>query len=111
MRNIHDEFANEKRNAEIEDRPRKKAVSIETMIDDIFNPEIDDELIDELAESQTLLRNFIQTTIHDDVLWQQMGEENNIDERKKLLEIIAITFLETDNNMFQIDLITSEQGE
>jgi hypothetical protein len=50
MRNIHDEFANEKRNAEIEDRPRKKAVSIETMIDDIFNPEIDDELIDELAE-------------------------------------------------------------
>ena len=40
-----------------------------------------------------------------------MAEENNIDERKKLLEIIAITFLETDNNMFQIDLITSEQGE
>jgi hypothetical protein len=90
---------------------RKKAVSIETMIDDIFNPEIDDELINELAESQTLLRNFIHKTIEDNELWQQLAEENNTEERKKLLEIIAITFLETDSNMFQIDLITSEQGE
>jgi len=90
---------------------RKQAVSIETMIDDVFNPEIDDDLIDELAESQTLLRNFITSTVNDNELWQQMAEQNNIEERKKLLEIIAITFLETDNNMFQIDLITSEQGE
>jgi hypothetical protein len=89
---------------------RKKAVSIETMIDDIFNPEIDDELIDELAESQTLLRNFIHKTIEDNELWQQLAEENNTEERKKLLEIIAITFLETDSNMFQIDLITSEHN-
>jgi hypothetical protein len=71
---------------------RKKAVSIETMIDDIFNPEIDDELINELAESQTLLRNFIHKTIEDNELWQQLAEENNTEERKKLLEIIAITF-------------------
>ena len=89
---------------------RKKAVSIETMIDDIFNPEIDDELINELAESQTLLRNFIHKTIEDNELWQQLAEENNTEERKKLLEIIAITFLETDSNMFQIDLITSEHN-
>jgi hypothetical protein len=90
---------------------RKKAVSIETMIDDIFNPEIDDELINELAESQTLLRNFIHKTIEDNELWQQLAEENNTEERKKLLEIIAITFLETDSNMFQIDLITSKHEE
>jgi hypothetical protein len=29
---------------------RKKAVSIETMIDDIFNPEIDDEITSEQGE-------------------------------------------------------------
>jgi hypothetical protein len=90
---------------------RKKAVSIETMIDDVFNPEIDDELIDELAESQTLLRNFITSTVNDNELWQQMAEQNNIEERKKLLELIAITFLETDNNLMHIDLITSKHEE
>jgi len=90
---------------------RKQAVSIETMIDEVFNPEIDDELIDELAESQTLLRNFITSTVNDNELWKQLSEDNNIDERKKLLELIAITFLETDNNLMHIDLITSKHEE
>jgi hypothetical protein len=90
---------------------RKKAVSIETMIDDVFNPEIDDELIDELAEAQTLIRNFVSETVVNEELWEQLAEKNNIEERKHFLELIAITFIENDNNMFQIDLITSEQGE
>jgi hypothetical protein len=90
---------------------RKKALSIETMIDDIFNPEIDDELIDELAESQNLIRNFLIKTVADNELWEQLSDSNNIEERKKFIELIAITFLETDSNLFQIDLITSEQGE
>lgn len=90
---------------------RKQAVSIETMIDEVFNPEIDDELIDELAESQTLLINFIHKTVNDNKLWKQLAEDNSADERKKLLELIAITFLETDNNLFHIDLITSEHEE
>jgi hypothetical protein len=90
---------------------RKKALSIETMIDDIFNPEIDDELINELAESQTLLRNFLIKTVADNELWEQLSDSNNIEERKKFIELIAITFLETDSNMFQIDLITSKHEE
>jgi hypothetical protein len=90
---------------------RKKAVSIETMIDDIFNPEIDDELIDELAEAQTLIRNFLIKTVADNELWEQLSDSNNIEERKKFIELIAITFLETDSNLFQIDLITSEHEE
>jgi hypothetical protein len=90
---------------------RKKAVSIETMIDDIFNPEIDDELIDELAEAQTLIRNFLIKTVADGELWEQLSDSNNIEERKKFIELIAITFLETDSNLFQIDLITSKHEE
>jgi hypothetical protein len=90
---------------------RKKAVSIETMIDDIFNPEIDDELIDELAEAQTLIRNFLIKTVADNELWEQLSDSNNIEERKKFIELIAITFLETDSNLFQIDLITSKHEE
>ena len=88
---------------------RKPAVSIETMIDEVFNPEIDDELIEELAEAQTLIRNFVKTTVADDELWKQLAEKDNVDERKQFLELIAITFLEHDNNLFHIDLITSEQ--
>lgn len=90
---------------------RKPAVSIETMIDEVFNEEIDDELIEELAEAQTLIKNFVESTIKDNDLWEQLAEENNIEERKKLLELIAITFLEADSNMFQIDLITSKHNE
>jgi hypothetical protein len=90
---------------------RKKALSIETMIDDIFNPEIDDELINELAESQNLIRNFLIKTVADNELWEQLSDSNNIEERKKFIELIAITFLETDSNMFQIDLITSKHEE
>ncbi|MFZ9242215.1 MAG: hypothetical protein ACO295_03305 [Sediminibacterium sp.] len=88
---------------------RKPAVSIETMIDEVFNPEIDDELIEELAEAQTLIRNFVSETVVNDELWEQLAEKNNIEERKQFLELIAITFIENDSNMFQIDLITSEQ--
>lgn len=88
---------------------RKPAVSIETMIDEVFNPEIDDDLIEELAEAQTLIRNFVSETVVNDELWEQLAEKNNIEERKQFLELIAITFIENDNNMFQIDLITSEQ--
>ena len=88
---------------------RKPAVSIETMIDEVFNPEIDDDLIEELAEAQTLIRNFVSETVVDNELWEQLAEKNNIEERKQFLELIAITFIENDNNMFQIDLITSEQ--
>ena len=90
---------------------RKPAVSIERMIDDVFNPEIDDELIDELAEAQTLIRNFLIKTVADNELWEQLSDSNNIEERKKFIELIAITFLETDSNMFQIDLITSKHEE
>jgi uncharacterized iron-regulated protein len=89
---------------------RKPAVSIEKMIDDVFDSEIDDELIDEIAESQTLLRNFISKTVNDNELWQQLAEEDNTEERKKLMELIAITFLESDNNLFHIDLITSKHN-
>lgn len=88
---------------------RKPAVSIEKMIDDVFNPEIDDDLIEELAEAQTLIRNFVSETVVNDELWEQLAEKNNVEERKQFLELIAITFIENDNNMFQIDLITSEQ--
>jgi hypothetical protein len=90
---------------------RKPAVSIERMIDDIFNPEIDDELINELAESQNLIRNFLIKTVADNELWEQLSDSNNIEERKKFIELIAITFLETDSNLFQIDLITSKHEE
>lgn len=89
--------------------PRKPAVSIEKMIDEVFNPEIDDELIEELAEAQTLIRNFVSETVVNDELWKELAEAGNIEERKQFLELIAITFIENDNNMFQIDLITSEQ--
>jgi len=88
---------------------RKPAVSIEKMIDEVFNPEIDDDLIEELAEAQTLIRNFVSETVVNDELWEQLAEKNNIEERKQFLELIAITFIENDSNMFQIDLITSEQ--
>jgi hypothetical protein len=81
------------------------------MIDDVFNPEIDDELIDELAEAQTLIRNFLIKTVADNELWEQLSDSNNIEERKKFIELIAITFLETDSNLFQIDLITSKHEE
>lgn len=108
MKNKSDEFYFERRNAEREDR--KPAVSIETMLEDIFDPNIDDELIDEIAESQTLLRNFIHKTVEDNELWQQLAEKNNTEERKKLMELIAITFLESDNNLFHIDSITSKHN-
>ena len=49
---------------------RKPAVSIEKMIDEVFNPEIDDELIEELAEAQTLIRNFVSETVVNDELWK-----------------------------------------
>jgi hypothetical protein len=90
---------------------RKPAVSIERMIDEVFNQEIDDELIEELAEAQTLIRNFIQSTIQDNELWKQVAEENNFEERKKFLELIALTFVESDSNLIQIDLITSKHSE
>lgn len=88
---------------------RKPAVSIETMIDEVFNEEIDDALIEELAEAQTLIRNFVSETVFNEELWQQLSEAGNVEERKQFLELIAITFLENDSNMFQIDLITSKQ--
>ena len=88
---------------------RKPAMSIETMLDEVFHKEIDGELLDEIAESQTLIRNFLNKTILDDELWLQLSEPDSIEERKKLLELIAITFLENDSNMFQIDLLTSKQ--
>lgn len=88
---------------------RKPAVSIETMIDEVFNEEIDDALIEELAEAQTLIRNFVSETVVNEELWQQLSEAGNVEERKQFLELIAITFLENDSNMFQIDLITSKQ--
>lgn len=111
MNNKYDEFFNEKRNAEREDRPRKSALSIETMLEDVFDQNIDDDIIEELAESQALLKNFIHKTVNDNELWKQLAEDNNIEERKKLLEIIGITFLETDNNLFHIDLITSRYND
>ena len=90
---------------------RKSAISIEKMIDEVFDKEIDDDLIDELAESQNLIRNFLLKTVSDNEVWEQLADPNNIDERKRFIELIAITFLETDSNLFQIDLITSKHEE
>lgn len=90
---------------------RKPAKSIETMIDEVFHDEIDDELIEELAESQTLIKKFLNDTIKDEEVWQQLAESKQYDERKQFLSLIAITFLENDNNMLNIDLITSKHNE
>lgn len=90
---------------------RKPAISIEKMIDEVFHDEIDDELIEELAESQTLIKKFLNDTIKDEEVWKQLAEPNQIDERKQFLSLIAITFLENDNNMLNIDLITSKHNE
>ena len=91
--------------------PREQAKSIETMLDEVFNKDIDDELIEELAESQTLIRNFLNKTVNNQTLWEELAEKGNIDERKSLISLIAITFIENDTNQMQIELLTSKHNK
>lgn len=86
-----------------------KELEIDKMVDEVFNSDLDNDLIDEITEERNFIVNTLKSFINTDDMWEQMV--NNKDARKLFLSNLQVLFLQEMENSAIIELATINQGE
>ena len=86
--------------------PKEKP--IHKMVEEVFDKDITQDLIDELAEEKTFIVNTMKRFVETDEMWQQLAE--NIEARKTFLTNLQMLFLNDIENQTLIELATTKWG-
>jgi DNA phosphorothioation-dependent restriction protein DptG len=87
--------------------PRAKA--IHTMVNEVFDKELDNDLIDEIVEERNFIVNTLKSWIETDEVWQQMVDDK--EQRKSFLNNMQMLFLTELQNSTLIELATTRHGD
>ena len=79
------------------------------MIDEVFDKQLENELIDEIAEERNFIVNTLKSWIETDEMWEQMVD--NKDARKLFLMNMQMLFLTELENSTLIELATTKHED
>ena len=82
---------------------------IHKMIDEVFDKQLENELIDEIAEERNFIVNTLKSWIDTDEMWEQMVE--NKEARKLFLMNMQMLFLTELENSTLIELATTKHED
>jgi DNA phosphorothioation-dependent restriction protein DptG len=82
---------------------------IHTMVDELFDKELDSDLIDEIVEERNFIVNTLRSWIETDEVWQQMVDDK--EQRKSFLNNMQMLFLTELQNSTLIELATTRHGD
>ena len=86
--------------------PKEKP--IHKMVEEVFDKDITQELIDELAEEKTFIVNTMKKFVETDEIWEQLLD--NKEARKAFLNNLQMLFLNDIENSTLIELATTKWG-
>lgn len=86
-----------------------KAKAIHKMVDEVFDKELDGDLIDEIVEERNFIVNTLRSWIETDEIWQQMVDDK--EQRKSFLNNMQMLFLTELQNSTLIELATIKHGD
>ena len=87
--------------------PKEKP--IHKMIDEVFDKQLENELIDEIAEERNFIVNTLKSWIDTDEMWEQMVD--NKEARKLFLMNMQMLFLTELENSTLIELATTKHED
>ena len=99
----------QKSNTELErsDMPREKP--IHKMVEEVFDKDLNTDLIDELVEERNFIVNTLKKFVESNELWEQLVD--NIEARKQFLINLEMLFLNEIENTTLIELATTKWGK
>jgi DNA phosphorothioation-dependent restriction protein DptG len=86
-----------------------KAKAIHKMVDEVFDKELNSDLIDEIVEERNFIVNTLKSWIETDEIWEQMVD--NKEQRKAFLNNMQMLFLTELQNSTLIELATIKHGD
>jgi hypothetical protein len=86
--------------------PKEKP--IHKMVDEVFDKDVTQDLIDELAEEKTFIVNTMKKFVETDEIWEQLLD--NKEARKAFLNNLQMLFLNDIENSTLIELATTKWG-
>ena len=87
--------------------PKEKP--IHKMVEEVFDKQLENELIDEIAEERNFIVNTLKSWIETDEMWEQMVD--NKDARKLFLMNMQMLFLTELENSTLIELATTKHED
>jgi len=82
---------------------------IHKMVDEVFDKELNNDLIDEIVEERNFIVNTLKTWIETNEIWEQMVDDK--EQRKMFLMQMQMLFLTELENSTLIELATTKHGE
>lgn len=79
------------------------------MVNEVFDKELDSDLIDEIVEERNFIVNTLKSWIETDEVWQQMVDDK--EQRKSFLNNMQMLFLTELQNSTLIELATIKHGD
>ena len=78
------------------------------MVDEVFDKDITQDLIDELAEEKTFIVNTLKKFVESDEMWAQLAD--SMEARHNFLINLQMLFLNDIENQTLIELATTKWG-
>jgi hypothetical protein len=86
--------------------PKEKP--IHKMVEEVFDKDVTNDLLDELVEERTFIVNTLKKFVEHDELWVQLVD--NLEARKNFLVNLQMLFLNEIENSTLIELATTKWG-
>lgn len=85
-----------------------KEEPIHKMVEEVFDKDLNNDLIDELVEERTFIVNTLKKFVEHDELWVQLVD--NMEARKQFLLNLQMLFMSEIENQTLIELATTKWG-
>jgi hypothetical protein len=86
-----------------------KEMTIDKMVDEVFDKTIDDDLINDIVEERLFIVNTLKQFLETDELWEQMVD--NKEARGLFINNLQVLFMQETENSILIELATTKNGE
>ena len=86
-----------------------KEMTIDKMVDEVFDKTIDDDLINDIVEERLFNVNTLKQFLETDELWEQMVD--NKEARGLFINNLQVLFMQETENSILIELATTKNGE
>lgn len=83
--------------------------AIHTMVDEVFDKQLDSNLIDEIVEERLFIVNTLREFIETDEIWEQLVD--NKEARKLFINNLQVLFMQETENSILIELATTKHGD
>ncbi len=84
-------------------------MTIDKMVDEVFDKTIDDDLINDIVEERLFIVNTLKQFLETDELWEQMVD--NKEARGLFINNLQVLFMQETENSILIELATTKNGE